>query len=273
MWTASLTSREAEFTQHALRELETVTWARPLIKLLNERGGIKEVNKPLLFELRIAYEIHCAGAHAEYEYAAEVGNSTIDFRIHTAPEWLVELVSVQESQAAKSATVTVGPISQVTLLSGLDNRDTPSSEDGELLLLQQKIGEKVFNSGKAVKFPIPAGKIHLILADTRGFNLGLSDRYDYDLAAQGVSVLPHQVYWRFWNGKPIKGLFERDNPQRAAALMRERIHFIGFVRERKYYAGELQSLIYLAPNPHLFPDKAAVQIAYDSFLLKRQVLT
>jgi hypothetical protein len=186
--------------------------------------------------------------------------------VHGPPEWLIETVSAQESNAVKAATTEHGPLSQVTLASS--HSDSKSSEEGELLLLEQKIGEKVWHSGAPTKFPIPQGALHLILVDTRGFNLGVGDKYDYDHATQGVGVLPDEVYFRYWKGEPIKGLFERNNPVRAARAVQERIHFIGFVRESKYCDGEINKKAYLCPNPHLFGDNAAAQTAYKTFPLK-----
>jgi len=34
-----------------------------------------------MFEVRFAYELHCSGGTAEYEYKAGVGNSTVEFMI------------------------------------------------------------------------------------------------------------------------------------------------------------------------------------------------
>jgi hypothetical protein len=266
MWTDSLSLVEAEFTERAIAALGSVGWARPLLVRLESCGGITSSNLPLLFEVRVAYELHRLGRTAEYEFAAGVGGSTIDFRVEGAPEWFIETASAQESEAVREATTKNGALSEVILTSSLS--DNKASEEGELLLLEQKIGEKVWHSDAPTKFPLPHEAIHLVLMNTRGFNLGLGDKDDYDHATQGISVLRDEFHVRYWNGAPIKGLFEHDNPLKAARSVQERIHFIGFVRESEYRDGEIRDKAYLCPNPHLFSDNAAIQAAYKTFPLK-----
>ena len=268
MWTDSLKQAEVELTSRAINALQHIAWAAPLLNRLDKAGGITTQNRPLLFEIRVAYEIHRACRTATYEFTSACDGS-VDFRVHGSPEWLIEIVSIGESDAVKEATVKNDPISQVLLKS--ISGDNKSSEEGELILLQQKIGEKVFNAGKPVKFPTPEYKIHLILADVRGFNIGASDRYDYDHAAQGAGVLPDPIYVRFWANEPIKGLFERSNPLRASKFIQERIHFLGFVKEKNYSEGEITRRTYLSPNPHLFADRNEIARVYDTFPLKAPV--
>lgn len=248
--------------------LSSVSWIQPLLTRLQASGGLQSGNQPLLFEVRVAYAIHLAGHTAEYEHPAGVGTSTIDFRVLGAPEWFIETASIRESAAIKAATVQSGPISEVLLSSFPPN--SPQSEEGELLLLEQKIGEKVFRDGAPTKFPAPTTAMHMILVDTRGFNIGIADKYDYDHATQGISVLPSDVYYRYWNNEPIKGLYESCNPLRAAQAIQERIHFIGFIRERDYLDGELGRRIYAAPNPHLLMNYEAAKAAYQTFPLRSQ---
>lgn len=124
------------------------------------------------------------------------------------------------------------------------------SEEGEYLLVQQKIAEKVD------EFPRPTvGTLHIILVDVRGFGgVGSLDEWDFRHIAYGASGL-QDVYVRFWQGKPIVGLFEENNPTKKAKLLRERIHFIGLTNETTYKAGELRdprAVLYLA-NPVLVP--------------------
>jgi hypothetical protein len=56
-----------------------VPWARSVLDRLKKAGGIRSENKPLIFEVRFAYELHRAGNVAEYEYKAGVGGSTVEF--------------------------------------------------------------------------------------------------------------------------------------------------------------------------------------------------
>ena len=247
--------------------LGSVEWARPLLDRVARSGGITRENLPLLFEVRVAYELHRVGMIADYEFAAGVGKSTLDFRVSGRPDWLIETVSVQESDATKAATTELGGVARVALATSAS--DAKGSEEGELLLLEQKITEKVWHSGAPTKFPVPGGALHLILVDTRGFNLGIGDHFDYNHATHGISALPDEVYFRYWQGTPIKGLFERENPLLGARLVQDRIHFVGFVRESEYRNAEISEKTYLCPNPHLFMDNDTAREAYESFALKR----
>ncbi len=79
---------------------------------LVDGGGLVSANMPLLFEVRFAYELTLASTSAEYECAAGVGDPTADFRIHGERDWVVELMSIRESNALKGATHQFGPIYQ-----------------------------------------------------------------------------------------------------------------------------------------------------------------
>ncbi|MCK5708771.1 MAG: hypothetical protein KAI43_14075 [Candidatus Aureabacteria bacterium] len=97
MWTDILSTQEAEYTKFVINQLNNVLWAKPLLNRIVKSGGLTSENMPLLFEARFAYELHCAGIDAEYEYKAGVGKSTVEFKLNTAPVWLIELVSIRES--------------------------------------------------------------------------------------------------------------------------------------------------------------------------------
>jgi hypothetical protein len=58
-----------------------------------------------LFEARFALALHDCGIAPEYEYAAGVGETTVDFQFG---RWLVELYSLGESDALKAATWETG---------------------------------------------------------------------------------------------------------------------------------------------------------------------
>jgi hypothetical protein len=55
----------------------------------------------LLFEARFALALHDCGVTPDYEHAAGVGDTTVDFCFG---RWLVELHSFDESDALKAAT-------------------------------------------------------------------------------------------------------------------------------------------------------------------------
>ena len=81
---------------------------------------------------------------------------------------------------------------------------------------------------------------------------------------------------RFWEIKPgrkepIKGLFEKNNPIKASKYIRERIHFIGFVREKEYVEGELADRTYYLGNPHLFKSNKEIKRAYQTYPLAKEI--
>jgi hypothetical protein len=122
-----------------------------LLRKLEQQGGILQANIPLLFELRFAYELHRRKGLAEYEFPTGVGSSTVDFRMPTVANWLVELVSIRESDAALGATHDSGLFFGLVLTS-TGATDSKETEAGEMLLVQQKIAEKAYKNGP-VKFP------------------------------------------------------------------------------------------------------------------------
>jgi len=265
MWTDDLTVAGAVYTQSAMDALQNVPWAKPLLSRVAGAGGLKATNMPLLFEVRFAYEVHLAGAIAEYEYAAGVGDSTVDFRIQGERDWLVELVSLRETEALKRATQSTAiaegvEMTETLLTTGQADKQT---EEDEMVTAQGKIGKKAFLDEKPTKFPIPTTAVHLILVDTRGYLGTGGDAIDYQQITNGAAAIHPDVSWatHFKDGQPILGLFEgaTSHPQRAAQTLRERVHFIGFIAERDYHEGEIRNRAYYRPNPHLLPTMAEQQ--------------
>lgn len=259
MWN-TLTTREVEYTKEALKVLENVKWAEPLLARIEEGGGFCKENMPLLFEARFAAELVHSGLTAEYEYSAGIGGSTIDFRIQGSRECLVELVSIGGSKAVEDATRSYGSLSICTLTSpSADKTDAENkkSQEGELLLVQQKIGEKVFKNNVPTKFPpiTPNGAVHYILVDMRSYSFNEADYDDYAQIALGQHYVRHPANVAHWQSGAILGLFEKDNPLKAAPVLQERIHMIGFVSEKQYFAGEMRSLCRFMANQSLFADK------------------
>lgn len=261
-----LTNREIEYMDHVLNELQNVNWINPLISKIETNGGIENItNIPLLFEVRYAYEIHLRNIQVQYEYKAGVGQSTVDFRCVGEHEWFIELVSILPSKAGKQAIHEFNP-SGIKLPDGVgvyeqtlasDSENQKMSEEGEILLAQQKIGEKVFADDQPIKFPVPKNAFHVIVADIRGM-LGIGganaqDRCDYLEIAYGSKWVEQLGYPSHkWQSQPIIGLFEAGNPLPSAKYIQERVHFIDFVCERKYEAGEIPKRTVWAANPFLF---------------------
>jgi len=271
MWSDILSQAELTYTERVIRALRSVGWATPLIRRFEEAGGPSVATMPLMFEIRFAYELHRAAAVAEYEYPAGVGDSSIDFRIRSSPEWLVELVSVRESEGLRRATHESGPF-RTKLLSSRA-ADPAQSEEAEMIAALQRIAQKVYVDGAPTKFPEPNGRIHAILADMRGYLGEGGDEYDYQQMANGSRAIPASEGWRihYWNDEPIRGLFERvdSHPLRAAPFAQARIHMLGFVAESEFEEGEITSKAFFQPNPNLLPKATDQEATYRSFVLAR----
>jgi hypothetical protein len=254
MWSDELSVEEAEYTQRAIDALQRVAWARSLLHRVETEGGLTSANMPLLFEVRFAYELHLAGVTADYEHATGIGDSTVDFRIQGKREWLVELVSLRETEALKKGTRQSGQFFESILITGGVGKQ---SEEDEMMTAQGKIGEKVFQNGKPSKFPLQSAAMHLILVDMRGYLGDGGDSIDYQQMANGASaVSPDNAFAiHRWNGRPILGLFEqaKKHPLRAAPTMQERVHFLGFISEAEYREREIRDQAYYRPNPRLLP--------------------
>lgn len=258
MWN-DISPAEVKLSDEAIKVLRNVPWAAPLLKPIESNKETRYQNRAVLFEIRIAYALHQAGYTAQYECKG-LADATIDFCVATFDyQWRIELVSVFESEAVKTGTEQLGAFQRLVLTDKIDSEkgilDTPMSEAGEMIKAGEKIGEKVFAKGKPTKFPEPSvGIIHVILTDMRGY-LGIGkyviDRHDYVQMAVGASRVPPQ-YVQWWDNNPIKGLFETNNPTRAAKYIRERIHILAFVCEKEYTETEICSKVFCVPNPHLF---------------------
>lgn len=271
-----LTTREVEFCECVRAELAGVSWAEPLLGRIPPRDQLNYACKPYLFELRFAGEIHRRGLTAKYEHPTGIGDSTVDFRIlHEGTEWLVELVSILTSNAVRGATTEQEPFFWTILSS--DAADPTHSEEGEIILVQQKIGEKVQRAGKPIKFPTPQPRSYnVILADARGFGITGGDLWDYREIAYGPAGLPGQVApfrhcWKEPDGAvtPILGLFDPANEkQRAAGVVRERVHFLGFCNDQVYEPGSVPLKSYYLSNPTLFEPADGGAQAYSGYPLR-----
>ena len=232
-----------------INEVNSIDWIKPIINNIIDRGDYVMENKPLFFELRFAYELYKNGFSAFYEYQTGVNNSSVDFKIQTSINWLIELVSIRASDASKRAVRKVGEIYEQTI--STNNKDKAQSEEGEIITAEQKIGEKIFKNDKPIKFPIPKDNTyHMILSDCRGFLDDGGSYTDYDEIAYGS--LKENAYRHYFNNAPIKGLFEESNPLRAVQYIQERIHFLGFITEKEYQIGEILNNVSYRYNPYLF---------------------
>lgn len=275
MWSDTLSTVEAEATERAIETLTDVAWASPVVAHLEEAGGFSSENKPLMFEVRYAAALHVAGTEAEYEHAAGVGDSSVDFRLPGQPAWLIECVSIRASDAAKASVRQVGLIYEQLLSSDAD--DQRQSPQGEMIIAEQKIAQKAYNEGQPTKFPVPAeDQYHLIMVDARGYLDGGGDVFDYRQMAYGWKGVPRDqdclVHW--WRDAstdervPVMGVFEEKNPLASSSYVRERVHFIGFVSEKDYEPDEIRRRTYMLANPWLFQDEEAAQVAWETYPIR-----
>lgn len=276
IWSDSLRSTEGAYMERILPILREIPWAAPVVHRIASAGGIMAENKPLFFEARFAYELHLVGISATYEHRAGVGDSTVDFLLHTTPPWLVELVSLRATKASQRAIRRRGEIYEQSLTT--DASDPAQSEEAEMITAEQKITEKVFANGRPVKFPRPTDALHLILTDVRGYLDGSGGDYaDWRHIAYGPAGIPDgpdkDFYIRRWTSpsgrrEPIKGLFDPTNPLAGSGFFQERIHFLGFVQEHAFTDGEIKANGYYLSNPHLLPEAHDTEKAYESFPLR-----
>ncbi|MBZ9993149.1 hypothetical protein [Mesorhizobium sp. BH1-1-4] len=264
-----LSQDEAESAQRVIGELNGIAWAAPLIAGIRENGGIVHANKDRLFELRFAYALHQAGIAPRYEVPGEA-RSTVDFGFHSGGQgWRVELLRLGETKAVKEATGSrVGtdgvPSSSRILHSDAD--DPKQSVEGETLKAVERICQKADADGRPHKFPIPDGTYNVLLVDFRTFMNGgdAADRLHIGLGAESVTA----PYRMFWENRPISGVFNTATNLRGAAEMRERVHLLGFVRERNYTPGEFAGVTQFIANPRLFAHAAAAHAAMTTWPLQ-----
>jgi len=290
MWADSLKLEEVEATLSAADYLSAVRWAAPLLnqtesildrlrigitdKAAYQRKPLQPSEMSFLFEIRFARSLALAGLAAQYEHHTGVGNTTVDFRVDLGPPWLVELVSLHESAAFKRAAWQSGSNYGYALRTNAEDRT--QSEEGETIKAQERIGEKVFERKKGpIKFPEPAGSIHMLMVDARGYmGDGRSQKADWHQIAYGRHGLEDHLVKCWINDKtgkpePIRGLFEPNCPLTASPTMRERVHFIGFVCERTFATGEIWEQSFYCCNPALVETEQKALSVMSSWPLQR----
>lgn len=264
---AFLTDREANYCQSLLEEFQDDDFLPALVNTI-ERGGLTTENLPFLFELRYAKSLKDRGITPEYERNT-VNATSIDFAFTTDADTpvLAELVSINISEAVNEATqhrVDENGIRWSNLILCTNNGDARFSEEGEAILVQQKLCEKVFRGGQAVKFPSPDGSatFNVLVVDMRGFLGGNGgDNADCVQLTFGNRYV-NEFARRFWTDPatnqrvPILGLFEDTNRPRGAPMLRQRVHGILFTRDTGYADGTLIGTSLLVHNPHLITNNA-----------------
>jgi hypothetical protein len=276
----TLSNDEADASKTAIDLLRRVSWAAPLIATIDRAGGISPENMALLFEARFALALHDCGIKPDptYEYSAGVGDSTIDFAF--AP-WNIELLSLGETDAARSATTQNGPFFGRLLTSPVppswDITDQAErklaveimkqSSEGEMLKVIDRVVDKASGgkSRRPHKFALPDGqRISMLVVDIRSYGAGTADETDMRQIAYGPDAVTPEMtlVWTDPNGKrwPIRGVFDPENARPGSQNFRERVHFLGLVTESTYARSELQHAIKFFRNPALLTPDAAKQI-------------
>jgi hypothetical protein len=269
MFDEILSSSECDRCRELLQELGSVAWCAPLISRFSSTDRFSRTDVGFLFELRLADELHRMNLVPVYEAVLGDDPSSVDFRVANGDyTWNIELLSIATSEAIKEATQQRDGFFEVSLSS--INDDQRQSTAGEMILLQQKLGEKVWRDSRPIKFPLPVPReVNVIIADVRCFSLGCHDDWDLLQIAygeNGVRLAPFPAMQLF-EGKPVRGLFDSSNTQRFSAAFRERIHFVGFVAEEDYEGGEIQRKLTLLPNLQLFSSIEEIASAVQSFPL------
>jgi hypothetical protein len=224
-------------------------------------------------------------------YEAEgIGRTTVDFSFGKQPQWLVELFSLEETEAARAATWTDGntfgrlltsPRVQAAAEVRLGpeaavqrRREWAQSEEGEIVKAVERIIAKATSKdGSPAEFPPPvSGKFSMLVVDSRSLLNG-GDCYDRREIAFGSEDIPHQ--WRHqWiaddgTALPIRGVFDPKNPSFRGGSFQERVHFLVFIAEESYAPDEIARIAKYKANPRLFDGEADLHTALSAFPLFR----
>ena len=284
VWSDRLRTDEVDFTQKIITSFESQNnWTSQLLndaKIRNmlallecpkhmNTDNIKAV-KAALFEIRIANAIYQSGYNAIYECKTGVDKTSVDFLIHCDENkgqhnWLVELTSLRDSEDIKQATTQKNDI--YCYISPDNN-----AEVKDIWRAQQVILSKVAKSCKKksaiipIKFPVPNATMstyNAIVIDMRAINLGMVDKYDLQIIMYGSQHLRNIKYGLLYREfvttdgvrKPILGICDPKYEDPRAQYFRERIHAVGFINEKTYKQGEINSEIQTYCNHHLIPLK------------------
>jgi len=263
------TGDEAASVERAIATISDRDWAKPIVADINANGGLTGKNMNKFFELRFGHALETAGISPQYEIPGEA-DSTLDFGFTSKKKpWAVELMRLNETQAAKAATVEleddgIAFVKRILSSGGSDPRQSP---EGETLKTIQRICQKCERGGKPHKFSLPNGSYNAILVDMRN-HLNGGDVYDRIHIALATERVPDARLRYFWDGKPITGVFDKRTKMKGAAEARQRLHFLGFVRDREYQEAKFGAKIEFIGNPHLFASSEEMNAAMATWPLQ-----
>jgi hypothetical protein len=265
-----LSEREGNFCDQIMAQVAGEAWAQPILQTINNNGGITAANKAALFELRFGYALHQTGLPISYEVPGE-GGSTLDFGFSSGDrDWLVELMRLEETDAAREATeetVDEDGIPWFRRILSSDANDPRQSPQGETLKAIERICQKCERNERPYKFPAPSPSLRVLLVDFRTIFDG-GDRDDRIHVGLGTGHVRNLFNRFFWLGKPILGAFHPSNRMKGASFLRERLHFIGFVNETEYQPGAFSSGTQFMANPRTFKSAAEARDALSRWPLQ-----
>jgi hypothetical protein len=265
-----LSGSEAESVDAMRAGLRDEVWARALLRDIPNTDELSRADKATLFELRFAYALHEAGIVPRYEVAGE-GGSTLDFGFtNGGKEWRVELMRLEETEAARRATILEAIENGIRWISRIlrtNADDRAQSEEGETLKAVQRICQKCERDELPHKFPVPWDAYQALLVDFRTFLNG-GDEFDRIHVGLGGEFVPTDFHRRYWNGRLISGVFSPQTDVRGAASIRERAHFLGFVNEREFGPGKFGPATQFIANPNLFESADAAPEALATWPLQ-----
>lgn len=269
-----LTNEEAEFSAACMDALRGETCVRGFLEDIAANGGLTRANKGRLFELRFAHALYRQGIAPAYEVPGE-GESTLDFGFTAGGRhWRVELMRLEETDAAQAATHTQSDESGVIWsqrVIGNNRADPRQTEAGETIKAVQRICQKSERNGQPHKFPAPREGLHVLLVDFRNFLHG-GDGHDRVHVALGGEYVRDPYCRQYWDGNLVTGAFHPQTTVRGAAFFRERVHFLGFVNEEEYGPDAFAGSTEFVANPGAFANVEEMRAAIDAWPLQPTIV-
>lgn len=250
-----ISESEKKLTYERLEQLRRESVDKGLANL-PDRQDLTLAHRSKMYELRIAGMLLDQGKGFQHERKLGVSDSSVDFAFTAGmQDVFMEAVSIEQSKAMSLATQPYKSGRMKVVRS--DAPDQRKSQAGELIKIQEKIGEKVWKAkeGAPTKFPAIGEATHLIVCDVRGYSGG--DVLELKYIAQMIYGFRHlqknglDAYVRSYENREVTGLFDDLNTREHAAKLQERIHAIGISLERNYHGSELAESIMWFSNPFI----------------------
>jgi hypothetical protein len=98
------------------------------------------------------------------------------------------------------------------------------------------------------------------------YGIEMAGHHDFRELAYGAAAEREECR-HYWNGHPVAGVFDARNTRRSARLVQTRVHFLGFLKEKRYCKGEIERIGYYLPNPAFFSTDEEAATTFLSFPL------